>query len=202
MISVSIDPRKVNAKLAKLQQGLSRNQVASTMNASLKSGRAYSSRLARSVANLKPKRIYENVNANTRGDLIHLYKARLPGIEGVNFRSSDSDSIGKLDLHGSLYFTNQELNIADYGAKPAQKGGIVMIWKGLGRQTYPSAWQKKFDPGKWFQRIGKERIPYEGVRGPSMADIMRPATGMIMAFVTRRMEMEYLRKIRGLLARG
>ena len=183
MIQVQIDPRRVQKKLENLEKGMSRAQVSSAINASIQSARAYSSRLARLVANFKTKQLYQSVTRNTRGDRILMYKTRA----------------GKLSA--SLYFTAKEPNISEFGARQAAKGAIVTTWRGLGRQRYPHAWQKKLHPGPWFQRVGKKRHPFKAIRGPSVADVLTPATSQVIDFASRRMEIEYQRKLRGILAR-
>ena len=184
MIAVSVDAKKVSRKLQKLQEGLSHKQVASALDNALQSTRSYSSRVARSFVNWKTKDIYKDIKKNTEGDLILMYKT----------------SGG--ELKGYLYFTATERNIAAFGAKKRAKGVSVTIWKNRGARIYPSAWQKKRKPGPWFQRIGPKRIPYEGIKGPSMAEVIEPVKILITDFAEERMGKEYMRKLRGLVARG
>ena len=134
--------------------------------------------------NLKAKDIYENVRTNTKGDSILMYKT----------------SGGK--LKGYLYFTATERNIDVFGARKRKKGAAVTTWRSRGVQHYPSAWQKKTKPGAWFRRLGPKRIPYESISGPSMAEVIEPVKILITDFAEERMGKEYMRKLRGLVARG
>lgn len=184
MMQIEVDHRRLSRKLQQLEQGLTSRQVASVINSSIQSTRGYASRLARSVLNLKAKQIYASSSRNTNGDRILMYK-------------SDSQK-----LSASLYFTEARPNIEEFGARAAPKGASVTTWKGLGRQQYPSAWQKKRNPKRWYRRKGQSRFPYEGIRGPSMAEAMEPAKGQVIEFASRRMEIEYQRRLRGILSRG
>ena len=184
MINVSVDAKKVNRKLQRLQEGLSHKQVASALDSSLQSTRSYASRVARSFVNLKAKDIYENVRTNTKGDSILMYKT----------------SHGQ--LNGYLLFTSYRHNIAFFGARSRKKGAAVTTWRHRGVQHYPSAWQKKTKPGAWFRRLGPKRIPYESISGPSMAEVIEPVKILITDFAEERMGKEYMRKLRGLVARG
>ena len=185
MIQIQIDPRRVQKKLENLEKGMSRAHVASAINASLRSTRVYASRLARLLVNWKAKEIYKDVSRNNKGDRILIYSA---------------SGTGK--LAGSLYMTSSQQNIMEFGARRAAKGAVVTIWRGLGRQQYPRAWQQKYDPGPWFERVGKERLPFRSIKGPSMAEVLAPATEQMIDFASRRMEIEYQRKLRGILARA
>ena len=192
MIKINLDSSRVRGKIGFLQTELSPKQVAGTLNAVLKSTRGYASRLARGVINLKAKQIIKTPGKNSPHDRILAYKT----------------TAGK--LKASLYFTAYRPNISEFGAKPSQKGATVTTWKGLGRQYIHHAWRKKNvlrfkrqnGGWHWYKRKGKERIPYSGLRGPSMAEVMYPATSSVMRFATKRMEVELLRKVRRKFARG
>ena len=184
MIAVSVDAKKVSRKLQKLQDGLSHKQVASALDSALQSTRAYSSRVARSFVNLKAKDVYKNARTNTKGDLILMYKTS-----------------GR-QLKGYLYFTSAERNIDFFGARKLKKGAAVTTWRNRGIQRYPSAWQMKKKPGSWFQRVGPKRLPFKALKGPSMAEVIEPVKILITDFAEERMGKEYMRKLRGILARG
>ena len=183
MIGISLDARRTRGKIGYLQSELSPKQVAGVLNNVLKSTRTYSSRLARGVVNLKAKDVVQDSSKNTRGDMIHMY------------RTSGEK------LAANLYFTSHEYNISKFGAKQSRKGVSVTTWRGLGREYIHHAWQKKLG-NSWYKRAGSKRIPYAGLKGPSMVEVMSKAVDVVMKFATKRMEVELLRRVRAKLRRG
>ena len=184
MISISIDPRRVNRKIRSLQDGLKPKQVAGALNAALRSTRVQARKMTTSVLNLRGADVYKSGARNTKGDLLLM-----------DLASTDN-------LSGQIVASGKRPGLHKYRVRPYQKGVAARTWKGLGPEYVHHGFIPPSQGGVAFKRVGKPRMPIRVLTGPSVADALDPATKQIQDYAGDRFEVEYLRKLRGLLARG
>jgi hypothetical protein len=191
MIDVSVESSKVLRKLDRLKLGFKPDQLVGPMNKSTDSAKAHSRKLAGQVLNLTGKDFYQSASRKSRGDLIFVDKAT------------------RFDLRSRLVISGKLIPIHRFkgGVKEQGKGVVARTWKGLGYQYFHHGFIPQ-KGGPAFRRRHKspstraQRLPIDVILGPSVSDALTPASDQIKRFWWKRYEIEYLRKVRGLLARG